>query len=190
MLNKFMQFTHYYENCIFGYVVDFFENNPNVDMIYGGCNIVDVDGKYLYRFEEGYGFKTCKIKGYEIFNYETLINVYSGLIPQQSVFFRRSIFKKIGYLDESYNFTMDYEYWLRIGKLFNIVRVDKVLANFRTHIGAKTNFKNRLYFIKESFRARRKHGGKIIATINAYEFSMFLKTILKIILIKCRVVKI
>jgi glycosyltransferase involved in cell wall biosynthesis len=179
----------YYEDNIFRYVVDHFDKNPNVDMIYGGCNIVDVDGKYLYKFEEGYGFKTCKIKDYGKFNYETLLNVYSGLIPQQSVFFRRSIFESIGYLDESFNFTMDYEYWLRIGKICNIARVEKVLANFRTHIDAKTNSKNRLDFIKESMKARKKHGSKIISVINIYELYIGLKYIIKLILIKIHIIQ-
>ena len=89
----------YYEDNIFAFIVDFFDKNPGVGMIYGGCNRVDANGNILGAFEGGYGFKKCGIRNYKTFNYDTLMNVYSGLIPQQSVFFRRKIFDAVGYLD-------------------------------------------------------------------------------------------
>ena len=179
----------YYEDNVFRFVVAYFQSNPDIDMIYGGCNRVNADGVFLDKFENGYGFKKCRINDFKIFNYNTLLNVYSGLIPQQSVFFRKQVFSKVGYLDESYHFTMDYEYWLRIGKRCKIQRVDKVLANFRTHSAAKTNLKNRFDFIKESSKARRKYGGHFIAPFYFYNGLIICKTLLRIMFLRLGLLK-
>lgn len=169
----------YYEDNIFTFVMDFFEKNPDVDMIYGGCNRVDAEDRFLGAFEDCYGFHKCGIRDYRVFSYHTLMNVYSGLIPQQSVFLRRRVFDKVGYLDDSYHFTMDYEFWLRIGRQCRIIRVDRVLANFRTHGEAKTAFKNRWKFITEAMRARRANGGKFAWQFYAYNYWVALKTVIK-----------
>ena len=174
----------YYEDNIFSFVAQYFNENPDVDMLYGGCNLVDSKGGFIGAFEEGYGFKFYKINDYNNFSYDRLLNVYSGLIPQQSVFFRKEVFDKVGYLDESYNFTMDYEFWLRIGRECKIKRVEKVLANFRFHEEAKTNPVNRLRFFKESLKARKKYNGKKIAPFYALFFIVSMKTIVRILLRK------
>ena len=167
----------YYEDNIFAFVVEFFEKHPEADMIYGGCNLVDAADNFLESYEDGYGFKKCGIRDYKTFSYNTLMNVYSGLIPQQSVFFRRSIFEKVGCLDESYHFTMDYEYWLRIGRKCQIMRVDRVLADFRTHGDAKTNSKNMFKFITEAMRARKANGGKFAWRYFAFNLFLAVKTL-------------
>lgn len=179
----------YYEDNIFQFVIDFFSENPAIDMIYGGCNRVDEYGKFIEKFEDGYGFKICRVTNYNEFNYDILLNTYSGLIPQQSVFFRKRILDTVGYLDESYEFTMDYEYWLRIGSSCKIKRVNKVLANFRTHKAAKTNLKNINSFVIESLKARSKYGGKLFATFYLYIGLIVSKTLIKQILVKLRILK-
>lgn len=179
----------YYEDNIFRFVADYFQNNPEVDMIYGGCNRVNENGEFTGKFEENYGFRKCKINNFETFNYDTLLNVYSGLIPQPSVFFRKKIFDEVGFLDESYNFTMDYEYWLRIGAKCKIVRLNKVLANFRSQPDAKTNFRNRFDFIRESSRARSKYGGRRISFFHLYNGLIVIKTLLKFGLLRLNIIK-
>jgi len=177
----------FYEDNIFQYVIDFFNVNVDTDMIYGGCNVIGEKGEFLNKYEEDYGFKIYRIKNYQNFKYYTLLNVYSGLIPQQSVFFRKKVFEKIGYLDENYHFGMDYEYWLRIGKKCKIKRLDRVLANFRMHKYAKTVFKNRIAGYKECLKARKRHGGKLIAPFYLLIWWVSIKTVVKMILIKLRI---
>ncbi len=179
----------YYEDNILRFVVDFFEKNPDVDMIYGGCNRVDEGGNFIGTFEDGYGFKKCGIRDFKVFSYDTLMNVYSGLIPQQSVFFRKRVFDLVGYLDPSYHFTMDYEFWLRIGSKCRIVRVDRLLANFRTHGEAKTNFKNRFTFIIESMYARKVNGGRFSWRFHVYNLKVAIKTIGKLVLLKAGIIR-
>jgi len=173
----------YYEKNIFKYIVNYFIENPNVDMIYGICHVVDENGNFLMDGEDSHAFKKCNID-YKEFKYENLMDVYSGLIPQPAVFFRKKIFDKVGYLDESLNFVMDYEYWLRIGRVFQIRRVDKLLAYFRTHREAKTTFRNRFGYIFESLKARQRNGGRIISRFHLYISYLAIKTLGRIFLTK------
>lgn len=48
------------------------------------------------------------------FDYEVLRK--GSFICQQSVFVKKSVFEKFGFFDESFSITMDYEFWLRIGR--------------------------------------------------------------------------
>ena len=178
----------YYEDKIFSFVVNYFKDNPDVDMLYGICDVVDEHGKFVSTIEEGYNFKKRKID-YREFKYDNLMNVYSGLIPQPAVFFRTSVFDKVGYLDESFNFVMDYEYWLRIGRKCKIKRVEKHLANFRTHQEAKTTFPNRFKYFGESLRARRKNGGGFSFRFYSYIGFLATKTVGRIVLTRLGILK-
>ncbi|MEI6437339.1 MAG: glycosyltransferase family 2 protein [Candidatus Omnitrophota bacterium] len=179
----------YYEDNIFAYIVDFFERHADVDMIYGRCNLVNATGQFIGTFEDDYGFKVCGINKHSVFSYDILMNVYSGLIPQQTVFFRRRVFEKVGYLDDSYNLTMDYEFWLRIGRQGTIVCVDKLLANFRSHGEAKTNFKNRYNFIAESLRAREANGGRFACRFYVFVAKVAIKTFAKQLCLRWGILK-
>lgn len=60
-------------------------------------------------------------------------------IAQPGVFFRRSIFDKIGYLNESFHYAMDLEFWLRMAKnKINMKKINRTLAYFREHGESKT----------------------------------------------------
>jgi len=179
----------YYEDNVFQFVADYFSDHPDVDMIYGGCNRINGKGEFLRMFEEEYGFKKYNIENYQDFNYDTLLNVYSGIIPQPAAFFRKSVFEKVGYIDENYHFGLDYEFWLRIGKKGKIQRAHRVLGNFRIHEEAKTVFKNRFTLFKEYLKARKKHGGRLIAPFYLLIWTVSIKTIIKMLLIKLRILK-
>jgi hypothetical protein len=61
-------------------------------------------------------------------------------IPQQGFLMRRELLDELGYLDESFNFTMDFEYWVRLavhGKKGQ--PVPDTIAAFRQHEAAKTS---------------------------------------------------
>ncbi|SDH06810.1 glycosyltransferase family 2 protein [Psychroflexus sediminis] len=50
-----------------------------------------------------------------------------------AVMFRKSIIDKLGYFDESLKQILDYEYWNRILKTYDIYILDKSLVKFRLH---------------------------------------------------------
>jgi glycosyltransferase involved in cell wall biosynthesis len=60
-------------------------------------------------------------------------------IPQPSVFFRSTVFERVGYLNEKYQYAMDLEYWIRIAKSgLKIAHVSSYWAAFRMHDNSKT----------------------------------------------------
>lgn len=81
-------------------ILDFFESNPDVDVVYGKAWYVDADDRINgeYKTEE--------------WNLERLKEVC--FICQPAAFFRRRMVEKFGLLDESLQYCMDYEYWLRL----------------------------------------------------------------------------
>ncbi len=74
---------------------------------------------------------------------------YLGYIPfpQPSSFFRKEIIQKIGLLDESLHYGMDYDLLVRIALNYEILRVDDLFSKYRLHSESKT--KNSIEFAKE-----------------------------------------
>lgn len=91
----------YYPGAI-ARIVAFFEANPEVDLVYGMADHID---------EEDRAFETYPT---EFWDFERLQD--TCFICQPALFFRRSVVTKYGLLDESLDYCMDYEYWLRLGK--------------------------------------------------------------------------
>jgi glycosyltransferase involved in cell wall biosynthesis len=59
-------------------------------------------------------------------------------INQPTVFIRRTVLEKVGLLRNELHYAMDYDLWLRIGKLFPVVFVNRIQARYRLHEAAKT----------------------------------------------------
>ena len=68
-------------------------------------------------------------------------------IPQSSCFLRRSLFDKYGYLDEDNQFSMDYEFYLRVNKDNVFYYVDRVLSIDKVHPRSKS-----IQYQKEQYR--------------------------------------
>lgn len=124
-------------------VVDFFQKSPDVGMVYGYFNYIDENGNFLL---------TKKVID---FNYRQF--VCGRFTPNQpTVFFRRSVLEGVGYLNQEFNYSMDREFYCRIGKKFKIAKIPKVLGNFRLHSQSKTRqSKNKRKWEKE-FQLTRK----------------------------------
>ena len=112
-------------NC-FGAIMRVFESRPDVDFVYGDYRIMDSAGKTIILKREidfDWNIMLCGL------NY----------IAQPNVFFRRRVFDKLGYLDQSLHYVMDYEFWLRAASNgFRFHHVAQTLAACRWHLDAKT----------------------------------------------------
>jgi nucleoside-triphosphatase THEP1 len=70
-----------------------------------------------------------RYSNYVGFDVDTLINGQSYIL-QPSVFINRNAFEKVGLLNETLHFEMDIDYWIRIGKEFDVVVMDEILSAY------------------------------------------------------------
>jgi glycosyltransferase involved in cell wall biosynthesis len=125
-------------------VADRFAASPHLDALYGDCDVIGERGQRLWRQEPGaYDFDRLLRRG--------------NTLAQPAVFLRRRVFDQVGYLDESLDFGMDYELWLRLRGL-QIEYLPRVLAAFRWHPASKTASNNPANW-RELITIVRRHGG-------------------------------
>ncbi|GIV64217.1 MAG: hypothetical protein KatS3mg045_1556 [Bellilinea sp.] len=105
--------------------VEFLQQNPQVGLVYGDANYIDEHGRVIGRFPAAQT------------DYRRLRQGYVH-IPQQAAFFRADLWRKVGPLDESFYFAMDYDLWVRLAREAPIVYHPRLWANFRLHSDAKT----------------------------------------------------
>jgi glycosyltransferase involved in cell wall biosynthesis len=91
----------YYPEAI-NSVVEFFCENPNIDVVYGMADYIDVNDEITGPYPT------------ESPDFNRLIS--HCYLCQPATFFRRSVIKRAGLLDESLQYCMDYEYWIRLAK--------------------------------------------------------------------------
>jgi glycosyltransferase involved in cell wall biosynthesis len=125
--------------------VELLQNNPDVMLVYGDAIIED----------EVTGIKE-KFKSAEPFDYYRLIHV-NHMIMQPTTFWRRELFDKIGYLDETLNFTMDWEFWIRTGKEHKILYNPITIARAKDYKTTKT-FSGGFKRLKEIKMIQDKYG--------------------------------
>jgi len=128
-------------------VSNFFKNHPEVDVIYGRADHIDLED---HAFEE---YPT------EPFDYERL--QFTCFICQPALFLRRNIVEKYGLLDESLNYCMDYEYWLRLAKAgVSFAYLKEKLAGSRLYADNKT-LGSRVKVHKEINDMFKQHFGRV-----------------------------
>jgi glycosyltransferase involved in cell wall biosynthesis len=72
-------------------------------------------------------------------NLERLLQFWKGYhMHQPSIFWRREVFEKVGYLDEGQHYIMDFDYWVRVARHYEFKNVDRELSCAIYHATAKT----------------------------------------------------
>jgi len=134
--------------------VAYLQTHPEIGMVYGEANFIDRDGKVIGRFNA------------QQTNYRRLRRggVY---IPQQASFFRAELWRKVGPLDLSFFFAMDYDLWVRLAREAPLHYLPgRVWANFRLHDNAKSIAADDRCW-PEMLRVHRREGGSWFSWIYA-----------------------
>ena len=127
-------------------VVEFFRSNQDAYFVFGDCNYINENGEII---------KTLSTKE---FNFKSVVN-NGNYVSWPSAFYRRKVIETVGYYDTLGN---DFEYLLRIARVFKIYRIEKVLSNFRIHKGSQTTGTRKdiqKMWSREDCKASRKYGG-------------------------------
>ncbi len=105
-------------------VLALFEKHPEVDVVYGDADHIDLNGTVIEPYYT------------EDWNYDRFKEVC--FLCQPSVFFKRRLIEEVGLFDSSLRYCMDYEYWLRLGAVTPFARLKKKLAGSRMYGENKT----------------------------------------------------
>lgn len=116
----------YYEPNVFGLVRDAFEKNPDAVLVYGDFRRVTPTGE------------TIRVNRQYSFDYD-VCRIYSPIFANCAAFFRRDRMLEVGGFDPSWDYIMDWEFYIRFmrgGQRW--VRIPRILGNFTMHQMSKT----------------------------------------------------
>lgn len=132
--------------------VDYLQSHPEVGMVYGDANLIDENDNVIGSFPARQTDNKRLMRGY----------VH---IPQQASFFRAELWKKVGPLDPSFFFAMDYDLWVRLSQQAPLKYQPRLWANFRLHGGAKSiDADDRCW--PEMVRVHRREGGSRLSWLS------------------------
>jgi glycosyltransferase involved in cell wall biosynthesis len=128
--------------------VEFFMANPDTVMVYGNAWYTDRAGAITQKYRsEPFSLKRLAVR---------------NIICQPSVLIRRESLQKVGELDTSLHTCLDYDLWIRLGKVFekHIVFLDDYLATSRMYADNKTlSLRDLIY--RETMLIAQKHFGYV-----------------------------
>lgn len=111
-------------------VASAFETDKKKNWLTGYCNIVDGDDKPIRSIIASY--KNFWLNHYS-YNKLSVLN----FVSQPATFWKKDVIDKFGYFDETLHYTMDYDYWLKIGKDNDPIILKTPLCDFRIHNQSK-----------------------------------------------------
>lgn len=155
---------YYIGRDVFAKVVDFFNAHPTSDMIYGRGYCVD-EHKVVFRdFHDN-----CTT-----LSFSRRILKHECFILQPSVFIRSHVVRETGPIDESLNWCMDWDYWLRIAEKHTITYFPHWIAHWRQHNGIKSfNFCKETLVERERVMRKYSSLGEYVFNKWYYQASMF-----------------
>lgn len=129
------------------YVANYFENHPHADIVYGQRVYINSDGDEIGR---------CILPQHDP---ETL--KWIPYIPQETMFWRRRVWEKVGPLATTYQYALDWDFILRAhGTGFVFQRLPRFLSCFRVH-GAQKGSSIRDIGERELAKLRQEQFGMV-----------------------------
>jgi glycosyltransferase involved in cell wall biosynthesis len=123
-------------------VGEYFTIHPEADWLTGLCVNIDQSGNEIRQHIRRYKNFWLRWNNYSILK---VLNY----ISQPSTFWKKTAMKRVGYLNEQLHYTMDYDYWLRLGQHYPLHVLYKDLSRFRIHNSSKSGTTTSLQFDEE-----------------------------------------
>jgi glycosyltransferase involved in cell wall biosynthesis len=126
---------------------NYFLKHPNIYWLTGRCCIIDKQGREVRRLISLY-------KEIWLLTRSRTALLLLNYISQPATFWRRYAFEAIGYFDEKWHYTMEYDYWLRLSQGYQLWLINDILANFRIHSTSKSMLGSQAQFAEDLLVAR------------------------------------
>ncbi len=115
-----------------------YERNPMIDVYYGDKVHIDRQGREQF------------VQRYAPYKIESFANDKMAFC-NQAAYWKREIFDRIGFLDESIQFAMDYDYFVRMGHCeLKFYHLPEILGKQRYYEGTKTSDQEWLEILNEN----------------------------------------
>jgi glycosyltransferase involved in cell wall biosynthesis len=91
-------------------------------------------------------------------------------LPQETVFFRRSVYEAVGGLDATLRFSLDFDLWVRMSAAAGFRHIPAFLGSFREHVTSKSiafhthGNRDGDRYVEEHGRVFRGHFGRALPT--------------------------
>ena len=131
------------------YVAKYFQKHPDVDVVYGHRVVIDEKGYELGRWV--------------LPPHDDAVLKWADYVPQETLFWRRRLWDKVGGIDDRFRFAMDWDLLLRFQDAgAKMVRLPRFLGAFRVHTSSKTMNQVSSGGIEEMAKLRlRSHGREV-----------------------------
>jgi glycosyltransferase involved in cell wall biosynthesis len=133
-----------------------FAERPDALWATGPCLIVGADGEEIRR-------AVTRYKNLFLRRYSYRLHLVQNFVSCPSTFVRREAFDRIGMLDERFRYSMDYDLWLRLGRLQPPVLLHEPLAAFRMAEGSLSMSGFERQFAEHAQNAREHGAGHPLA---------------------------
>lgn len=115
-------------NSLF-HIANKFMEDEKIQFVFGDLIVFDDNKK---------GEKEVSYNASRKFDNLNVRALFSFPYGQPSSYYKRSLFEQIGYLDESFNFTMDVDFFVRIALNHEMHQIPEFICKFRFHAESKT----------------------------------------------------
>jgi glycosyltransferase involved in cell wall biosynthesis len=133
------------------------------DWCFGNCRNIDEHDNEIRR-------AIARYKRYQARHYSFRHLIRRDFVSQPATFFSRAAYDRVGPIDLSLHYSMDYDYWLRLGRGSAPAFIDRTLASFRWH----TQSKNGSLYRRaawETFQTARRHARRTERVDLAFHFA-------------------
>ncbi len=124
-------------------------NAKPFDWCFGNCRNIDEHDHEVRRV-------IMRYKREQSLRYSYARLLRRDFVSQPATFFTRKAYQQIGDVDRALYYSMDYDYWLRLGRASQPTFIDRTLASFRWHSQSKNGALYRRA-AWETYQTARRH---------------------------------
>ncbi len=155
-------------SALFSKVADKFKSNSDIDIVFGDMNIVDLNGKFIYR------------RRHLNFNYVTgCILGFTTVLSSNAVFWKKEAMIINGYFNEELKCNMDGDFYSRLTRNMKVEKLKIAFANFRKQPHSKAAEKNNNWDLivknEVSFERINAYQRLLISKLIPYKYSAIIR---------------